>query len=142
MGSKTTAALVQIGVYLALTTVGLGGYMLWEHKVKKGAKKDITIEQQDDVIKNQNTYDKNKSEDRVKIEDEARNSNTRESTAAQDLINSQARALRDLEKRNAELEKYVANNAECLRNDWPEQLRVVGGDPIRGTGKNRSTDSE
>lgn len=142
MGPKTTAALVQVGVYLALTGAGFTGYFLWKKGIVDGTKKDITIEQQDDVIGNHDVYDQNKSEDRVEVEDEARDSDKRESDAAQQLIESQARALAKMEKENAELKKYAAENTECLRTPWPEQLQVTGGRTIRGTGKNGNPDPE
>jgi len=43
MGPKTTAALVQVGVYVALTSFGIGGYFLWKHNIKQDVRKDITI---------------------------------------------------------------------------------------------------
>ena len=135
MGPKTTAALVQVAVYVGLTTAGISGYMIWKHKIKKDVRKDVTIEQQDDVISNHAILDQNKSEDRVAVEDEARTSNTREQLANERLIRSQARALTKLEQENAKLKAYADSNSECLRQPWPDELRVIGGNPIRGAGE-------
>jgi len=142
MGPKTTAALVQIGVYLAMTTAGIGGYMLWKHNIKKDVRKDVTIEQQDDLIENHELLDLNKSEDRVAVENEARISDNREQRANERLIRSQAAALTALEKENARLKEYADANAQCLREPWPVELRVSGGDPIRAAGKNGSSNPE
>lgn len=142
MGPKTTAALVQVAVYIAMTSAGIGGYMLWKHNIKKDVMKDVTIEQQDDLISDHELLDKNKSEDRVIIEDEARSSNNREQAANERLIKSQAAALSALEKENARLKEYADNNAKCLREPWPSELRVTGGNPIRATGEDGSPDPE
>ena len=142
MGPKTTAALVQVGVYVALTSFGIGGYFLWKHNIKQDVRKDITISQQDDVISNHDTLDKNRSEDRVAVEDEARTSDNREQLANERLIRSQARALSALETENAKLKEYADRSAKCLREPWPVELRVPGGDPIRRAGEDRSSDSK
>lgn len=142
MGPKTTAAVVQVAVYLIMTSAGVGGYMLWKHNIRKDVRKDVTIEQQDDLITDHEIFDANKSEDRIVVEDEARSSNFREQTANERLIKSQAAALTALEKENAKLKEYADSNAKCLRKPWPDELRVTGGDPIRSTGADRSSNSQ